>query len=192
MTPAGTLVGTLGPETCGCIDINDGEFHVHVCAARPGGTVRADEDTGLDWETGKETRPYADRPIAWLLGNTIDLVPFADLANGYPQCCILAEYAESDAYIEALLRGEDAPYAPLVCVSGKLSGTDIEPRGPEPHATFQWKGTTMHLTWTCTCGTACKVAGAEFAYSVACPSCRNCFTCGSAVPAERVHLPDPK
>lgn len=56
-----------------------------------------------------------------------------------------------------------------------------------PCASFQWKGTTLHLSFTCPeCKTACDVNGADFAYNVACPKCGTGYSVDHYVPCERI------
>ena len=178
VTPAPADVvfyGTLGPETRGCLDINDHDTPCyHICEGAVGlvggNALTDDEDSGP---------PGAK----WQIGSTVRLVRYCGPEGAYPYCLVVAGYADVLDEIEAepaefpapSHRDPRAPFFQWTSLAdGPLS------------ASFQWKGTNIDLSFTCP---ACQVdlrAEGEFAYHVACPRCRTAFAVDWHVPVERV------
>ena len=162
MTDAEPIIGTLGPETIGCLDLHDGEIHVHVCDAQPGGIVAGADDE----------EEVAAHGLFWRLSTTIRLHPFTVRHGRYPWCSVTAKYADERMPIE--------PRDP--------DGTVHSPyyEGKNDEAWFQWKGTKTHMTFTCLCGIDCEINGRDFVYNVMCPACRAVYTCDGHVAYERI------
>lgn len=168
--------GTLGPETRGCLDINDHDTPCrHLCGGHPGDV--GEQPEGYDEHDGP---PDA----RWRIGNTVRMVKCASPGGPYPQCLVVAEYADMDesndwGTLNDGWKPERGGNAPFYCWT-PLRGEEL------PSASFQWKGTTADLTFTCpTCSTALHVV-ADFAYHVACPKCRTAYAVDWYVPVERI------
>ena len=176
MTRPSCIVGMLGADTCGCIDLHDGDQHVHACEARAGGVVRAVDDVTTDgWAWTPEQKQRA-----WRLGSEIRLYPLA--VGVVPQCTTLAEPA--DGWLKV-------PPAGWHLVEGFRRQQGTSPTfydGDPDEAYFQWKGTTAWLRFDCVCGIACEVNGVEFMYAVACPKCLAVYACDPHVKFRRVEI----
>jgi len=180
-TPAPTDIvffGTLGPDTRGCLDIHDHDTPCrHLCGGSPGVVGEQPPEEGYDEHDGP---PEA----RWRIGNVVRMVKCAEPGGPYPTCFSVAEYANlSEENDWGLMNGGWAPKReydlPFYCWTPLL--------GPEtPRASFQWKGTTIDLTFTCPgCNTDLHVV-AEFAYHVGCPRCQTGYAVDWYVPVERV------
>ncbi len=172
--------GILGPDTWGCLDIHDHDTPGrHLCEGTIG--VVGEQPEGYDEDDGP---PEA----RWRIGNRVRMVRSGQPDGPYPYCMAIGEFvvltAENDWGSQLHLwqpeRGQNPTFF------------SWHPLSDKPTASFQWKGTTIDLTFTCSeCESALHVV-AEFAYHVACPQCRTCFAVDWNVPVERIAgLPEP-
>jgi hypothetical protein len=181
VTPAPNDVifyGTLGPETRGCLDIHDHDTPCyHTCTGAvglvSGNALTADEDSGP---------PGAQ----WQIGSTVRLVRYCGPEGDYPYCLLIAEYADVLDEIEAAM-GDSPEFTPPNQRDPRAPFFHWAPLTEEPlSASFQWKGASIDLTFTCPVCEANLHAEGEFAYHVACPRCRTAFAVDWHVPVERV------
>lgn len=142
MTEASWILGTLGPGTYGCLDI-EGD---HLCEASPGPV----EASGSMW-------------------NVSDVVRLHPLPEGVsPRChsykvAAVADFVD-DADAERLHWRDVYPKT-------KGTPLPLPSTVEEPRAHFQWKGTDVELAFTCLCGRDLELDGAGFAYFIGCPCC---------------------
>lgn len=170
MKPVHVIVGRLGSQTCGCLDLHDRGLHVHSCEAHAGGIVHASDDD--EYVSGQPD-------YSWQIGTEVRLHAVDCSSGAYPHCTRVARYA--DPLVEDT--ADSYPEAP--------TGSFVSPfhEGADDEAFYQWKGTTTWLTFTCACGVECSIEGEDFVYNVMCPACHAVYNVDSHVKFERVEDP---
>ena len=160
--PEGTIVVTLGAETCGCMDYyhkTEGEDHVaHICNTSPGDEQVCNDEDG-------------DGPCAlkWRVGDTIRLIPLPE--GMYPA----GDPVEADLDDEASLAG--VAVTTWLTKKGDFSAVwdwsrQFSRYGQQPGVgAFQWKGTSLCCKFRCGCGVGLELDGVWFAYTIRCPVC---------------------